>query len=523
MEIGIVGAGVSGLYTALLLQREGHRVTLYEANSRIGGRIYTHHFQPLNPNEDIYFEAGAMRIPRSTLHSRVYQFIRYLNTHGRHEDKIELIPYVLEQRNNIAFIRNRKVDVDDPTLAAECGLPAEYQGKSARQLLGEAVTPWLSLLHKDFQTGFAQLMQLDEMSFRTYLRFVVGWPHEVIEFVEMINSQTNQYDLSCTEIMMQNLDFHTRDWSTVRRGMSRLTESAANLIGREHIHLNARVDSIKENPDTTITLSAGAHSATFDKVVVAIPPAALHSILERPTWSFMKEQALRAVHYEPLYKIGLQFRTRFWEKLPTPCLGGQSVTDLRFRWIVYPSNDIGSAGSGVLLLYCWMTDAYRMASLPRDQRVSLVLHDLQRFYADTGINVSDEFIDAFDVCWSQESATGDAMFLPGQFSRFYEASRRAEGSVYFAGEHLSRHHTWIAGAVDSAIQTVEAMLGISGIRSLGEEYSRVKKGGANLPRPCGQKRCSYSIPLHNNVQYVEDLESAWLAKSGRPTAICSRT
>jgi hypothetical protein len=115
------------------------------------------------------------------------------------------------------------------------------------------------------------------------------------------------------------------------------------------------------------------------------------------------------------------------------------------------------------------------------------------------------------------------MFLPGQFSRFYEASRRAEGSVYFVGEHLSRHHTWIAGAVDSAIQTVGDMLGVSEIRSLGEEYSRPKKGGVNVQRPCGQKRCSYSIPLHNNVQYVEDLESAWMAKNGRATAICSRT
>ncbi|GFF26123.1 putative flavin-containing amine oxidase [Aspergillus lentulus] len=358
MEIGIVGAGVSGLYTALLLQREGHRVTLYEAGSHIGGRIYTHRFQPLNSNEDIYFEAGAMRMPRSSLHSRVYQFIRYLNTHGRHEDKIELIPYVLEQRNNIAFIRNRKVNVDDPTLAVECGLPAEYQGKSARQLLGEAVTPWLSLLHKDFQTGFGQLMKLDEI-------------------------QTNQYDLSCTEIMMQNLDFHIRDWSTVRGGMSRLTESAANLIGREHIHLNARVDSIKENLVGTITLSTSAHSATFDK--------------HHRTPHLVLHKRAGAARDAPLYKIGLHFRTRFWEKLPTPCLGGQSVTDLRFRWIVYPSNDIGSSRSGVLLLYCWMNDAYRMASLPRDQRVSLVLHDLQRFYADTGVSISDEFMDAFDV------------------------------------------------------------------------------------------------------------------------------
>jgi monoamine oxidase len=509
MDIGIVGAGVSGLYTALLLQREGHRVTVYEASSRIGGRIYTHRLRGLHPNEHVYFEAGAMRIPRSTLHSRVYQFIRYLNSHGRQEDKIELIPYILEHQNNIAYIRNHKVHIDDQELAAECDLPPEYHGKSARQLLGEVVTPWLDILHKDFQAGFTQLLRFDEISFRTYLRFVVGWPHEVVEFVELMNSQTNQYDLSFTDIMMQNLDFHTKDWTTIQGGMSRLTESASNLIGLENIHLNARVDQILENRDGTVTLTTGGpveHVGTFDKVVLAIPPAALQSIRQRPTWSFMKEQALRSTHYEPLYKIGLHFRTRFWENLPDPCLGGQSVTDLRFRWIVYPSNDLGSPGSGVLLLYCWMNDAYRMASIPKDQRISLVLHDLQRFYADMDIDVYDQFVDAFDVCWSQESGTGDAMFLPGQFRRFYDISKRPEGSICFAGEHLSQHHTWIAGALDSALQAAAGILGNEEIRSLGDEYPASVKNKHPSPRlPCTGKRCIHSIPLHNNVQYVDEL------------------
>lgn len=509
MDIGIVGAGVSGLYTALLLQREGHRVTLYEASSRTGGRVYTHRFRGLNQNENVYFEAGAMRIPRSKLHSSVYQFIRYLNTHSRQEDKIELIPYILEHQNSVAYVRNQKVHVDDEDLAAELGLPDEYHGKSARQLLGDVVAPWLSLLHKDFHAGFSQLLRFDEVSFRTYLRFVVGWPHEVVEFVELMNSQTNQYDLSFTDLMMQNLDFHTKDWTTIQGGMSRLTESASNMVGLDNIHINARVDQIVENGDGTITLKTSGpveHDRTFDKIVLAIPPAALQNIRVRPTWSFMKEPAIRSTHYEPLYKIGLHFRTRFWENLPEPCLGGQSITDLRFRWIVFPSNDIGSHGSGVLLLYCWMNDAYRMASIPRDQRIRLVLHDLQRFYADVNVDIYGQFIDAFDVCWSHESVTGDAMFLPGQFTRFYEVSKRPEGNIYFAGEHLSRHHTWIAGALDSALQTTAEILGSKEIKCLGEEYTAgagKRKQKAKLS--CLRKQCVHSIPLHNNVQYVGEL------------------
>lgn len=55
-----------------------------------------------------------------------------------------------------------------------------------------------------------------------------------------------------------------------------------------------------------------------------------------------------------------------------------------------------------------MTDALRLSSLPRESRIELALHDLAKFFADSGINVYDEFIEYFDVCWSNESATGKA-------------------------------------------------------------------------------------------------------------------
>ena len=44
MNIGIVGSGIAGLYLALYLQRHGHRVTVFEAEDRIGGRIFTYWF-----------------------------------------------------------------------------------------------------------------------------------------------------------------------------------------------------------------------------------------------------------------------------------------------------------------------------------------------------------------------------------------------------------------------------------------------------------------------------------------------
>lgn len=144
-----------------------------------------------------------------------------------------------------------------------------------------------------------------------------------------MNSQTNQYDLSFTELIIQNLDFNTKNWYTVQGGMSNLIKACANLVGNKNIHLNSPVCSIYERDDSSIELgisdsNSDTHSThVFDKAILAIPTAAICAIRERTRWSFMKEQSFRGSWFEPLYKIGLRFRTHFWEQIPDPCFGGQ--------------------------------------------------------------------------------------------------------------------------------------------------------------------------------------------------------
>ena len=40
-RVAVIGAGVAGLAVAGLLARDGHDVTVYEKNSRVGGRAGT--------------------------------------------------------------------------------------------------------------------------------------------------------------------------------------------------------------------------------------------------------------------------------------------------------------------------------------------------------------------------------------------------------------------------------------------------------------------------------------------------
>ncbi len=160
-----------------------------------------------------------------------------------------------------------------------------------------------------------------------------------------------------------------------------------------------------------------------------------------------------------------------------------------------------------------MSDALKWGAHSRDDRVKICLHDLTKYFADAEVDIQDQFIEAFDTLWSNEFCGGDAMFLPGQFSRFYEIAKRPEGNIHFAGEHLSRHHTWIAGALDSALTAVRQIVD-SDVPALGIDHtsSQIRIGvppKLEEVKPKVDKfdissfACRFTIPLHLNVQYVE--------------------
>lgn len=467
LKVGIVGGGMAGLYASLLLKAQGFQSHIFEAHpSRLGGRVYTHRF---NAEANQYFEAGAMRLPDTAEQQPVFELVAYLNQMLPLPMRINLIPYTLyDGSGNLVFV-NGKRGPDGATMSVDYAnqhpdqlgfplSPADRE-KTASQLLDEALAPFLALLEKDFDLGFQEIVKFDNLSLYTYLTAVLGWSMEKVNYVETMTSATNQFHNSFTELVIESMDFSGAAWKTIENGMDRLPNGCAAVLGREHISMNAAVQRIENLPDGRVAIyhSASPHPAIFDKVLMALPPAALRMI-ETPQWSATKTQAIRAMHYEPLYKIGMRFRTRFWEQVRRPSQGGQSISDLTTRWCVYPSYGIGDSGPGVLLLYSWMTDAYDWLPQSREERIRLGLRELQRLYGSE-VDVAAQFIEAFDVAWPIEWATGDAMFFPGQFRQLFNVAQQPEGNIHFAGEHLSVHHTWIVGALDSALEAVQQMLG----------------------------------------------------------------
>jgi len=463
-RVAIVGAGMAGLYIALLLKRAGVDFKIFESSqTHLGGRVNTYRF---NSEDNQYFEAGPMRFPRIGQQKVLFDLIEYLNLHSP-DKAIDLVPYVISHENNYVYTNGRRHRSGRPYTRQEVlnepdvlGFPLQGNdmGKSAQEMLKEVVAPFEEIIRANFDMGFHELMKFDGYSFRGYLREILGWYEEKINYLETLESQTNQFHASFSELIIESLDFSNADWVTIKDGVERLPHACMSLIESDRIVMGATVTRIDREVGNKIDVyhTARNQPEQFDHLVFCVPPSSL-TLIERERWSPQKEHAIRAFHFEPLYKIGLRFKERFWEKGNFPSFGGQSITDLPNRWVVYPSYGIGNEEEGVLLLYSWMSDAAKWLAQSPSEQTRLALRDLDELYGHE-VSVNDLFLGAKPISWSLENATGDAMFYPGQFKDLYNVGKKREGNIHFAGEHLSPYHTWIAGAIDSALRVCRELL-----------------------------------------------------------------
>ena len=116
LNIGIAGAGISGLVAGIELQRAGHQVSIYESSPRTGGRIQT-------------LEVGGTLIETGPefIHGHLMETLRLLKKyhisyepiHGKMYRALEgKISEIYEMADGWDQFRSRAVSVPDRYLGA---------------------------------------------------------------------------------------------------------------------------------------------------------------------------------------------------------------------------------------------------------------------------------------------------------------------------------------------------------------------------------------------------------------------
>ncbi|KAF3403514.1 putative bifunctional amine oxidase [Penicillium rolfsii] len=491
-KICIVGAGISGLYIALLLQSldiPHLSIDILEADNRVGGRVYTHRFSD-EPYD--YYDVGAMRFPRLPPMDRVFDLF--------HRMQVSLEPYRMNGPN-CRLMRNGRIIVgdgipgtSDPHGVGRCsgGSVPDEVVPQVDALLRQAFEPFKRALHQDLVKGFRRLMEVDDLTAREYLRRGQDgrgpqFDFATIQWMETSSTATGHFDQALTECVLDSFTFDSPagevEWVQVRGGTSRVVERMHQALRDQdkcRIALQKRVvciatDSSRGGEDNLFVQCAGETQARSGYTTV-FNTTPLGCLQRMETTSLhlhpMQKEAIRCLRSENSTKVALKFSYPWWLVDCGVSEGGCSSSDLPSRVCVYPSHVQPDKPAVLLASYTWGQDASRIGALvqpgsseqQQEELVDCVLRDLATLHQP---HVSYEklrtaYIEHHAFCWGNSPfASGAfALFRAGQFSQLYPflSLPAADGKFHIVGEASSIHHGWVVGALNSAYIAVYRFL-----------------------------------------------------------------
>jgi monoamine oxidase len=129
---------------------------------------------------------------------------------------------------------------------------------------------------------------------------------------------------------------------------------------------------------TSTTDGVGQDIRNYSHVISTMPFGSLRMVDTTKcglTWTM--QTAMRAMHYDCSVKVGIKFRSRWWEDpmyiQNLPHKGGISSTDRPTRTVVYPSYGIGGSDATMIASYTWAQDAMRFGSFAEGSAAEKVM------------------------------------------------------------------------------------------------------------------------------------------------------
>lgn len=461
IHVVIVGAGIAGLCAAYELQERGHTYVLLEAEPKhIGGRIRTLRF-----GDGLHGEAGAMRIPAA--HELTHHYIERF--------KVPIRSVIGSNPNAYLYLRGERARVRDArSLGKLYCLNENERGKSPDELWSDLILSKLAAMSPDEKAGLISsvmpetIKQFDHQTL-AQLAHAKGMSREALEYLTgAYKLESVSTRVAVAEFLMEEVQgIWTRSLHEIVGGTEKLTEA---FVERLHVkpRLGCEVIAIQQDGKRSAaiyTKRGEQHRKEGDFVLCTVPFPVLRRIDASPAFSPRKQRAMRQLHYESATKVLAVTKRRFWET-DDGIYGGSTSTDLPPQGTFYPSDNasakdptVSAQASVFLASYAWGTAAQFVDRLPPAERATFQVDQLSRIHPQ----LAERGMVKKSVAWSWDDHrwSGGAFVVPapGQRTLLADAAS-SEGRVFFAGEHCSVHHSWIQGALESALLAVRDMVNV---------------------------------------------------------------
>lgn len=506
-SIAIIGAGITGLATALMLDSVGvHNWEIIEARHQIGGRLRTLYVGGTQE----WAEMGPMRLPykikyksdNATVeysdHAMTFQLAHWLNemNHNSHNNlMINFIPWIQHSPNELLGLgTGRHPDGRIPTRAeiaanSSLGRPApmnteEYKDIKARMnhiLLDEDT---LREVQQDVWRVHGRILNdgLDDISQQSMMRNIWNASAEVADAIHA----TTDYDVFWDEIHHNsNLAqdgsasaLGETEWRCVDGGFSRLSDAILPHV-QDRLVLNRqvrRIEAVKDYLGNTTgtklswvdvhgnrsqTNPQPPQTKTYNYTILAVPFTATR-MMSLPSFSSTLSRAMaeRGLRFKDACKVALLFSERFWEKGESPIFGGYSTPPNAavgaLYYPVYGHNETGRPG--LILHYRGGDWSSRFLSLSEEQHVAMVLDAIASLH---GEGIRDLYTGDYErLCWLEEPFIATAWTRPdvAQHALYIPAYHQTEFNTIVVGEHTAPTHAWVSSSLYSAVRGAVQLL-----------------------------------------------------------------
>jgi monoamine oxidase len=239
-------------------------------------------------------------------------------------------------------------------------------------------------------------------------------------------------------------------WQKIKGGNDLLPKAFADRL-KGKVRYGTPVVKIEPGPSrTAVTFRENGKQQTLagDLIVCAIPFPLLAKIEVSPSFSSAKTDAIRSARMDTASRVFLETKQRFW--LNKGVNGFAFGDDFAEIW----NSTFGEPGThGILQSYVRGEYSRNLTAMTQADRVSTTAAKFKKFFPELDTNL----ILGRSKCWSEDPWTLGAW---GSYSGRGSIGQAREGTVFFAGEHLSNHGSWMQGALESGLRVVDEITSV---------------------------------------------------------------
>jgi monoamine oxidase len=435
-RVAVVGAGLAGLACATRLLTKDVGVTVYEANNRVGGRVYTDRTSFPGRSADLGGEfidawhdqlrglvgALGLELDDTWEDDSVAEILAYVQGDILTEDELEVFEQRFKQQVTAALAAH-PFDPSNVTYKKSDTYDRAIDAMSAAEWLDRARIPH-DKVRSIFEAGFVSLYGggLEEASALVLLNEIIG----------------------------SGADSDER--YLVRGGAGQVPELLAQRFPKDVLKLEHRLTKVKHQGDgkveLTFDVNGVAKTETAEAVVLALPFSLLRSVEIEAPLSPAKKAAIAKLHYGAGSKLCVGFEGKPWRALDS---SGTVLSDSGFPFC-WDATRLQDVEDGVVTFFTGGYEGRVLSKVDLAVQRAGLLEVFNRVYPGSRDAARAENV---AVTWIDEpfARGGYALYAPGQVTTMRGCEGEPEGRLFFAGEHTSLEaQGFMEGAVRSGVR-----------------------------------------------------------------------